>query len=118
MFKLILGGNSRKNSDRQRPLTPTETKLLELYRAFGTRHSFAPGDIVRWKPGLQIRMSPGPFVVLEVLETPRFDMTEKSSSCVFREPLDIVVGRLDKDGDMILSHLDSRRLEPVPEADL
>lgn len=93
--------------------------LQERYRQLGVRHVFKPGDLVRWKPGLQNRRLPGydtPAVVLEVLDTPIHDGEQESGSAYFREPLDLVLGmfwdRGKARGDFVSYYLDSRRFEP------
>ena len=43
------------------------------------------------------------------------DAGNDSGSPYFREPLDIVLGFVDGDGDFITYHFDSRRFAPVIE---
>ena len=88
-------------------------RLKELQASFAVRHTFSVGDIVRWKDGLRNRSTVGPFVVVEVLDSPRID-GEKNSGCLsFYEPLDVLLGSLDADGDFDVYHYDSRRFERV-----
>jgi hypothetical protein len=80
---------------------------------FAERHSFQPGDIVDWKKGLKNKACYGPFVVVEMLTEPLFDMEKEhgSGSTYWREPLDLVLGSVDGEGDFITFYYDSRRFE-------
>jgi len=72
----------------------------------------APGDIVMWKEGCANRKRPRsdePAVVLEVLPSPLFGEEKSSGSPYFHEPLDIVLGMLDSDGDLTRYCFDKRR---------
>ena len=56
-----------------------------------------------------------PAVVMESLKTPREDTSPSDSSAAtpyFHEPLDLILGLLDSDGDFLVFHFDSRRFEP------
>lgn len=93
--------------------------LRERQHSLATRHRFAPGDLVAWKPGLKNRRVPRygtPAVVVEVLETPVFDNETDSGSTYFREPLDLVLGMIWESGpgrgDFVTFHVDSRRFQP------
>lgn len=93
--------------------------LQERYRQLARRHTFNPGDLVTWKPGLKNRRVPRsnqPAVVLDVLTEPVFDSERDSGSPYFREPLDIVLGVFIDEGphrgDFLNWHFDSRRFQP------
>lgn len=93
-------------------------RVEELYSQFTKRHSFQVGQLVRWKPGLRNRVRPlydQPGIVIEILDEPVRDL-EKTGSSYYREPLDIVVGIIDEDGDFVFYHFDSGRFEPLPDA--
>ena len=95
-------------------------RLHVLYARWGERHRFEPGGLVMWKVGLRNKRRPRPgepAVVVEVKEKPIFDAGKESGSPYFREPLDVVAGVLDQDGDFMLCHLDSRRLRPFEDSD-
>ncbi len=80
-------------------------------------HEFSPGQLVQWKPGLRNKRRPAygeAAVVASILALPAHD-TDDASSPYFKEPLDIVLGMLDADGDLVLYHFDSRRFEPFAE---
>jgi len=90
--------------------------LLKRYQLFLQKHSFEAGQLVTWKEGLRNRKVPldgEPAIVVEVLKKPVPQPKETSpASSYFREPLDIVLGMLDEDGDLVVFHFDSRRLKP------
>lgn len=100
------------------PLESLAQALGERFQSMGARETFKPGDLVRWKPGLQNRRYPAPgkiAVVMEVLAEPVLD-TERDSGCAyFREPLDLVLGLFVEEGEnrgnFLCWHFDSRRLE-------
>lgn len=92
--------------------------LHERLSSLAKHTRFRAGQIVRWKPGLKNRRLPDdgqPAIVVEVLDTPILAREEESGSAYFREPLDIVLGILDSDGDFVMFHYDSRRFEPWPD---
>jgi hypothetical protein len=89
--------------------------LVEYYDDLRKDFAFKPGDIVKWKAGLRNRLLPKyeePAIVVQVLDRPEFDQSRDAGSTYFREPLDVVLGILDSDGDFSLFHLDRRRFEP------
>jgi hypothetical protein len=82
-------------------------------------HTFTKGQLVQWKKGLKNKRTPAygePVVTIEMLAQPVFDEETKSSgSHYFREPLTLVAGELDGDGDLLCFHYDARRFEPYKE---
>lgn len=74
---------------------------------------FKPGDLVEWRPGLRNKKAEygEPMIVLSVLDVPIFDGEANSGSLYFREPLDIITGRIDSNGDFFNLYYDSRRLK-------
>lgn len=86
-------------------------KLKEAFTILNEKHTFSPGDLVEWKPGLKNKRTEGPFIVIMVLDDPVVK-DDDSGSSIFREPMDIIVGQHDIEGDFDLWHLDSRRLRP------
>lgn len=92
------------------------TRLLESYQRFSVEHTLQPGQLVRWKQGMKNRAHPDygvAAVVIQVLDRPALDASQGAGSTYFNEPLDIVLGLLDSDGDLLVFHYDSRRFEPV-----
>ena len=52
-------------------------------------------------------------MVIDVLQQAVYDHEERGAgSSYFREPLDIVLGIVDEEGDFLVFYLDSRRFEP------
>lgn len=93
------------------------TKLRERLQLLNNVETFAPGDIVTWKEGLRNKKHPvkgKAGIVVKVLDTPVHDMEVSSGSPYYREPLDIVVGIIDDDGDLICFHNDGRRFTHIP----
>lgn len=88
-------------------------KLVAMCNLFNEKHTFAVGDIVEWKPGMANKKAEGPFVVVKVLQVPVTDAEASPGSPYFNEPLDIVLGHIDADGDFMLYYYDSRRLQPA-----
>lgn len=71
--------------------------------------------LVTWKPGLQNKKRPvynEPVIVIEKKQTVEYDMSDNSGSPYFKEPLDLVAGLLDEEGDFVMLHFDSRRFQP------
>ncbi|NJO18620.1 MAG: hypothetical protein HC877_23705 [Thioploca sp.] len=90
-------------------------KLQATKAVFDKVYDFKPGDLVIWKKGLKNRARPAlnePAIVVAVLEKPLIDNTKEVGSTYFNEPLDLVLGLLDEDGDFITFHYDHRRFEP------
>jgi hypothetical protein len=89
-------------------------KMQELAAAFlAEQDRFTPGQLVVWKDGLSNRMVPNPGTPVVVIE--HKDVPERgehpSGSPYFAEPLDLVLGLIDRDGDFMTCHFDSRRFK-------
>ena len=101
----------------QGTLTEQAEQLKAAYEVFGKRCTFSAGQLVQGKRGMKNRRRPltgQPAIVLEVLPTPVLDTNPADSSAAtpyFREPLDLVLGLLDSDGDFLIFYYDSRRFE-------
>lgn len=106
----VLGQGGGGGSD------PTVARLRACARRLATPHRFQPGQLVQWKKGLKNKRTPEygePIVVVQVLTEPLYEQKEaNSSSPYFREPLTLVAGEMDKDGDFLCFHYDARRFEP------
>ena len=91
-------------------------KMRGLLEKLNEKHTFSPGDVVRWKLGLKNRRFPeydAPALVACALAEPVLDPTNAAGSPYFREPLDLIICRMDADEDMVFLYCDSRRFEPV-----
>ncbi len=90
--------------------------LKQCFARLNTQAPFKPGQLVQWKKGCKNRRSPEygqPVIVVELLDTPVHDIeTKGAGSAYFREPLTLIAGQIDKDGDFICFHYDARRFEP------
>lgn len=125
MFAQIEQGLESAAEKRGRKQPKQDPALLtSACAALLERHTFAPGDLVTWKPLMQDRKTPNygePVIVVAVLDEPVYGTNEKSietGSPHFRTPLDIVCGRIfhfkddGSDPTFELFHYDSRRLMP------
>ncbi len=125
-FKQLLNNvleTTQHNDELEREqFNDTEERLQALQRRFSAQppNGFKPGQIVQWKSGMQNRRFPKynePAVVMEVLNPAVFDNDPKShGSNMFREPLNLVLGLLDADGDFFCWHYDGRRFEVLADA--
>lgn len=111
------GGNGSGDDDLDKE--ETIARLKACAARLGKTHAFTKGQLVQWKKGLKNKRTPAygePVVVLEVLDQPIFDEETKSAgSPYFREPLTLVAGEIDGDGDLLCFHYDARRFEPYKE---
>lgn len=93
----------------------TLRERLELLNAEEEMHV---GDIVTWKKGLRNKKHPEPgsaALVVKVLDEPVYDKEAGSGSPYYNEPLTVVVGIIDDDGDFLCFHSDKRRFTHIPE---
>lgn len=96
-----------ENADR------SPERLKQLAASLAVKHQFQPGQIVQWKEGMKYKRAKGPFIVVQVLDTPVLDEDEGAGSQYFRDPLDIVLAHIHEDGEFLTYHYDSRRFEPA-----
>jgi hypothetical protein len=106
--------------NRQIENVPEHISKLRLAKdGFDKVYDFKPGDLVVWKKGLRNKARPAPdepVIVMQILESPLRDESKQDSGTpYFNEPLDLVLGLLDDDGDFVLFHYDKRRFEPLKE---
>jgi hypothetical protein len=99
---------------------PEHISKLRLAReGFDKVYDFKSGDLVVWKKGLRNKARPSPTepaIVMQILEAPLRDKDKQDSGTpYFNEPLDLVLGLIDDDGDFALFHYDKRRFEPFQE---
>ncbi len=112
-----------EDSDNELLVEPAEDaaeRLLTLYQRLtnGREKALRPGMMAMWKPGMKNRRFPhygDPAIVVEVLDPPILDHEEEAGSTYYREPLDLLLGILHKDGDFLVYHFDSRRFQPYEE---
>ena len=90
-------------------------RLLYQRLTNGRERALRPGLLAVWKRGLKNRRFPAygePTIVMEVLEQPVVDSEHGAGWPYFHEPLDLLLGIVDKDGDFLVYHYDRRRFEP------
>ncbi|AGX88725.1 hypothetical protein [Candidatus Symbiobacter mobilis] len=119
----MIAGAIDSNSSSEDIKTPASANTPDnLNQAFGTLtevRRFNPGDLVAWKKlpsggSLKNRKNPQlheTAIVLEHFNEPLIIVEDDAGSPYFREPLDLVVGYVDKDGNFVILHVDSRRFE-------
>ena len=93
----------------------TAAKLQELFSGFRKSYEFREGTLATWKPGMRNKKKPAynePVIVVERKQTPEYDMSRDAGTAYFKEPLDLVAGFIDDDGDFVIFHFDSRRFQP------
>lgn len=102
-----------------KPTDSTElaSRLTVCADTYSQTHAFQEGQLVQWKRDMKNRRSPDygqPIIVVEVLDEPVYDTSSDKSagSPYFREPLTLVAGWLDEDGDFVCLHYDGQRMEP------
>lgn len=115
----LVGGTSDKKEQHIRKLC---TDLTSGYMRLtsGAEKSLQPGTLVQWKPDMKNRQTPEyglPMVVVDVLAAPFLDTKFDSGSIYFREPLDLILGFIDEDGEFSTLHYDSRRFEAFEQGD-
>ena len=79
-------------------------KLVQLSKLMDTPYLFEVHQLVKWKANMRNKTSLDydvPAVVRKVFEKPLQDnWGQNPSSPYFREPIDMVIGYLDRDGDL------------------
>ncbi|MEV4736665.1 MULTISPECIES: hypothetical protein [unclassified Microbacterium] len=118
-FKVIAEvAASRSSEALERRRTAAYADLLTArYNELTERHAFVPGQFVQWKPNLRNKIRPAygePAVVIELLEEPALNEEKDTSSPYFREPIDLALGVVDDEGEILIYHFDSRRFAPWP----
>jgi len=111
------GGNITRNEPYEElsKLKEKVSRLLQPLPKFNT------GDVVKWKKGLKNKKSPKEeqlAMVIQELDEPVIQGERDSGTPYFREPLDLILGFLDQEGDLMLYHYDKRRFEIVEQAKL
>lgn len=106
--------NSSEGSEEKPPIQRAAkvAQLKERFEHLQIKHTFKEGDILEWKPGMRNRSSTGPYVVTGVLDKPIPASTQDVTSSAYSDVLDLKLGHIDNDGDLIEFHYDSRRFQP------
>ena len=99
------------------PAEDATQHLRVLYERLtnGRERVLHPGQMVVWKPGLKNRRLPAygqPAMVVERLTISILDHETEAGSPYYREPLDMLLGILHRNGDFLVYHFDSRRFQP------
>ena len=108
----------KKQQESEQPKSYSEDDVKELqtsYESFLQIYDFKNGQFVKWKKGLKNKKFPEdnqPAIVIEVWNEPTIDSESRSGTPYIREPLDIALGIIDRDGDFSIFHYDKRRFEP------
>lgn len=88
--------------------------LKDLFDGFVSKNEYRAGEIVKWKNNLKNRRKPKylePAIVIEhIKDNPSLNSAAEGSS-LYREPLDLVLGLVDEEGDFDIYYFDSRRFE-------
>ena len=119
-LKVINGDSDAKRAELRRHCH----KLRNHRECFtdGREAALQPGMLAVWKPGMKNRRTPEygvPMIVMAVLNDELVDTEHGCGSVYYREPLDLVLGFIDEDGDFSTLYYDSRRFEQFadePEA--
>ena len=104
------------------PASPEDAvKRMQAYaKGFERINTFKVGQLVQWKTGLMNKIHPAygdPIIVVTALDKPVYSDNPKggAGSSYFMEPLTLIAGRIDKDGDFVCVHYDGRRMEPYQQ---
>lgn len=99
----LVGGNADGKRVAARRYCAELSACLQRF-CDGAERTLQPGMLAQWKAGMKNRRTPEyevPMVVVEMLEHPVIDGSFESGSVYFRERLDIVLGFLDEDDELL-----------------
>lgn len=122
MLNNVLDGGAHSSELAQELANERAEALIAFQRSLASApiNGFHPGQIVQWKPGLKNRRLPDygePVIIMEVLNPAVYDTSKEiAGSNLYREPLTLVLGLNDADGDFVFYHFDGRRFEVIHEA--
>jgi len=95
--------------------------ISDRFKAYENTSSFRVGDIVKWKAGMRNRRFPAQdeiAIVTKVYPAPIYDENSKDSgSPQFHDPMSVVLGVIDDDGDFVEFHYDGNRFEIASRMD-
>ena len=101
-----------ENKDKQQKLIEIGNRLISKS---ADDETIKAGDLVEWKEGLKNKRYPlegEPAFVVEILDRPEYDQDVKTSgTAYFREPLTIILGVIDPEGDFMTYYYDKRRFK-------
>jgi hypothetical protein len=116
MQEMLALFKKQKESEQSKKYNEFDVKDLQAsYERLLQTYNFQKGQLVIWKKGLKNRKFPEenqPAIVIEVLDEPLIQSERDSGTPYFREPLDIALGIIDRDGDFLIFHYDQRRFKP------
>lgn len=111
--------NKKRESEQPKNYGEDDVRQLQLsYDIFSQNNNFQKGQFVKWKKGLKNRKFPEenqPAIVIELLDESIIQSERDSGTPYFREPLDIALGIIDRNGDFLIFHYDKRRFEPYSQ---
>jgi hypothetical protein len=111
------GGEDEEATGKPKDRKELAARLQECASRFSEVNTFKPGQLVQWKRAMKNRRNPpygAPVIVVSVLVDQTFEREIKggAGSTYFREPLTVLAGMVDKNGDFVCFHYDGRRFEP------
>jgi len=117
---------SAKVENGEKPLTEKEVKAMRVisdrFKSYSENQSLKVGDLVKWKKGMRNRRFPtndGVAIVTKVYPAPIYDEKAKDTgSPQFRDPMSVVLGVIDEDGDFVEFHYDGSRFEQASASDV
>lgn len=127
LARMILGGiagNHERDDDHfGKAPTPEQANaiaesLTSLAGRYLKKHEFKPLQLVQWKRGLKNMRFPHygePVIVIEI-KPGLVSSSENDGNPMFKQPLDLAVGKVMPDGEFCIYHMDSARFEPYVAA--
>jgi len=117
-------GKAEKAGENQ--LSEKEMKAVRVisdrFKSYDEHSPMNVGDLVKWKKGMRNRRFPsadGVAIVTKVYPSPIYDQAAKDSgSPQFHDPMSIVLGVIDEDGDFVEFHYDGNRFERASPSDV
>jgi len=110
----------------ERGVSEKEAKAIRVisdrFKGYESGSSLKVGDIVKWKAGMRNRRFPaadGVAIVTKIYPKPVYDEKFKDSgSPQFHDPMTMVLGVIDEDGDFVEFHYDGNRFEQAGRMDV
>jgi len=113
-------------SAETRQLSEKEMKAIRTIsdrcKVYNSGIAYGVGDMVKWKKGMRNRRFPtadGVAIVTHVYPSPVYDKKAKESgSPQFHDPMSVILGVIDEDGDFVEFHYDGNRFERATDSDV